>query len=407
MQIFDTWSNSRLGSSPADDVILINLIPFQVPAFTSKCGKNLTESNAIAYFLANAQLRGTNDWDQAQIWQWTSFADSELLPAACTLVFPLLGIMQFQKNQAERARKDVDQALGVLNTRLINNTFLVGERITLADIAVFTTLLQLFENVLEAGDRKNFTAVTRWFTTMLNQPQVKAVVKDFKLCTKALVFDAAKFAAFQAQQAGGAGGAAAVKKEKAPKAAAAPKKPAAEKEAAEEPDATELALRGEPESKDPFAALPKGKFDMDDFKRFYSNEAEEKSIPYFWDKFDSENYSIWFGEYKYNEELTKAFMSCNLIGGMFQRLDKMRKQAFSSMCLFGTDNDSTISGVWVWRGQDLAFKLSPDWQIDYEVYDWKKLDPTSAETKDLVKQYFSWVGTDKKGRKFNQGKIFK
>jgi len=43
---------------------------------------------------------------------------------------------------------------------------------------------------------------------------------------------------------------------------------------------------------------------------------------------------------------------------MFQRLDKMRKQAFASVCLFGEDNNSTISGVWVWRGQDLAFPVS-------------------------------------------------
>ena len=28
-------------------------------------------------------------------------------------------------------------------------------------------------------------------------------------------------------------------------------------------------------------------------------------------------------------------MSCNLIGGMIQRLDTMRKNAFGSMCLFG------------------------------------------------------------------------
>lgn len=92
---------------------------------------------------------------------------------------------------------------------------------------------------------------------------------------------------------------------------------------------------------------------------------------------------------------------------MFQRLEKMRKQAFASVCLFGTDNDSSISGVWVWRGQELAFKLSPDWQIDYESYDWKKLDAKSEETKKLVEQYFSWTGADSKGRKFNQGKIFK
>jgi elongation factor 1-gamma len=43
---------------------------------------------------------------------------------------------------------------------------------------------------------------------------------------------------------------------------------------------------------------------------------------------------------------------------MYQRLDKMRKNAFASMCLFGTDNDSSISGIWVWRGQELAFEVS-------------------------------------------------
>ena len=59
------------------------------------------------------------------------------------------------------------------------------------------------------------------------------------------------------------------------------------------------------------------------------------------------------------------------------------------------------------RGQDLVFELSEDWQIDYSSYEWKKLDPEAAETKDLVNQYFSWTGTDKDGRKFNQGKIYK
>ena len=92
---------------------------------------------------------------------------------------------------------------------------------------------------------------------------------------------------------------------------------------------------------------------------------------------------------------------------MFQRLDKLRKNAFASVCLFGENNNSTISGIWVWRGQDLAFELSPDWQIDYNSYDWKKLDAKSDETKKLVEQYFKWEGTDLTGRKFNQGKIFK
>lgn len=55
---------------------------------------------------------------------------------------------------------------------------------------------------------------------------------------------------------------------------------------------------------------------MDAFKRVYSNEdTATKAIPYFWENFDAENYSIWFCEYKYPEELTLTFMSCNLISG--------------------------------------------------------------------------------------------
>ena len=59
---------------------------------------------------------------------------------------------------------------------------------------------------------------------------------------------------------------------------------------------------------------------------------------------------------------------------MMQRLDKLRKNAFSSMCLFGENNNSTISGIWVWRGHDLVFELSDDWKIDYSSYNWTKVD---------------------------------
>ena len=92
---------------------------------------------------------------------------------------------------------------------------------------------------------------------------------------------------------------------------------------------------------------------------------------------------------------------------MYQRLEKLRKNAFASMCLFGENNNSTISGIWVWRGHDLAFELSDDWKIDYSSYDWTKLEPESEETKTMVNNYLKWVGEDKEGRKFNQGKIFK
>lgn len=147
-------------------------------------------------------------------------------------------------------------------------------------------------------------------------------------------------------------------------------------------DEAEKALAEEPKKKDPFEQFPKGNWNFDEFKRVYSNEdTETKALPYFWEHFEPENYSIWYCEYKFPKELTLTFMSCNLIGGMFQRLDKMRKNAFGSMALFGENNNSTISGIWFWRGQELAFTLSPDWQIDYDSYEWKKLDPAIPRPK--------------------------
>ncbi|XP_012264331.1 elongation factor 1-gamma [Athalia rosae] len=379
-----------LGETNKSDAFLKKFPLGKVPAFETADGKYITESNAIAYYVANEQLRGKTDVERAEIVQWFGFADSEILPASCAWVFPLLGIMQYNKQTIDHAKQDVHQALTVLNSHLLTRTYLVGERLTLADISVAMTLLHLYQYVLEPSLRKSFQNVNRWFQTIIYQPESIKVIGNFKLADKTI----------------------APKKEKKEKAKEAkeakePKQAKEHKKDTKEPAELLDDLPAEPKTKDPFDLMPKGTFDMDSFKRCYSNEDESVSIPFFWKEFDPAHYSIWFGEYKYPEELTKVFMSCNLIGGMYQRLDKMRKAAFASVCLFGEDNNSTISGIWVWRGQELAFPLSPDWQIDYESYNWEKLDPAKEETKKLVQQYFSWTGTDKEGRKFNQGKIFK
>ena len=72
---------------------------------------------------------------------------------------------------------------------------------------------------------------------------------------------------------------------------------------------------------------------------------QDVSMPWFWENFDHENYSIWYCEYMYPDELRLTFMSANLVGGMMQRLDKLRKYAFGSVAVFGSNNNSSISGV--------------------------------------------------------------
>jgi elongation factor 1-gamma len=154
------------------------------------------------------------------------------------------------------------------------------------------------------------------------------------------------------------------KEEKPAKEAAKPAKKEKAAEAADDAGEEEDDVYAdEPKQKDPFAEMPKSSFNMDEFKRVYSNEdTATKAIPYFWKNFDRENCSIWFCEYKYPDELTQVFMTCNLVSGFFQRLEKLRKNAFASMCVFGENNNNTIAGVWVWRGQELAFQVSDVWK---------------------------------------------
>lgn len=98
---------------------------------------------------------------------------------------------------------------------------------------------------------------------------------------------------------------------------------------------------------------------LDAFKRCYSNEdTATVAIPYFWENFDKEGWSIWKAEYKYKEELKRVFMSSNLVSGMIQRLDKFRKYAFASVLILGEDGNNVIEGIWVMRGQELGFDVS-------------------------------------------------
>merc|ERR1719189_3501133 len=120
-----------------------------------------------------------------------SMADSDILPAACTWVFPTMGIMQYNKNATERAKEDIKGVMKALNDHLLAKTFLVGERISLADIAVCCTLLSLYKQVMDPSFRGAYQNVNRWFTTVVNQPNAEVV-----LCSKEAQFDAKKFAEF-------------------------------------------------------------------------------------------------------------------------------------------------------------------------------------------------------------------
>ncbi|EFN72739.1 Elongation factor 1-gamma [Camponotus floridanus] len=147
----------------------------------------LYDSNAIAFFLSNSQLRREDDlFASSKVLQWTNYAQNHILPAVSGWVLPSLDISvsKEMKTNAKVSKEDVLFALRTLDNTLHIRTYLIGERITLADISVFVTLLPLYEYVLDPHHRKQYINLNRWFSTILNQPQVKCVVENFTFCTK-------------------------------------------------------------------------------------------------------------------------------------------------------------------------------------------------------------------------------
>lgn len=345
-------------------------------------------------------LVGTNSSynpQNVEVDQWLSWGNEYLWSTVRNYVLPSVSVVKVDSSILAQAKKELLALLKVFNNILYTKTFLVGERLTLADVSVALNLLPAFQYILDTETRKGIVNVTRWFLTVVNNPAVKEVVGTVTLVEKTVEFDETMYKKFQTKCS-------LTKKDEKPKSEKKEKKTA---KSEDELDAADAAIAAQPKFVDPFASMPVGTFVMDNFKRVYSNEdTATKAIPFLWENFDHDNYSIWYGEYKFPKELTLTFMSCNLISGMFQRLEKLKKHGFASVCLFGTDNNSTISGIWIWRGHKLAFELSPDWQVDYESYDWKKLDSKNETTKKIVNEYLLWEGNFD-GKKFNQGKIFK
>jgi elongation factor 1-gamma len=365
-----------------------------VPNYISNDKKvKLFEDIAIAYYLTSDQLRGTNLEDQSSVLQWLSYGSNELGSAVASWVYPSLSLVESTAGQIAKAEADLKECLTFLDAHLKTRTFLVSERITLADISLAADLALALKHVADADFRAPFVNVIRWWTTIVNQENFKKVTGEITLCSKPAKFCANRFSEYKSKQV--VKPAAVEKKPKAEKPKEDPKPKVAEKQAqAEEEEET----YDEPKN-DPFAALPKGTFNMDEFKRTYSNnDTLTVAMPYLFKNFEKEFYSVWLCEYKYANELTQTFMTSNLIGGMFQRIEKLRKNAFGSMIVWGENNNNTIAGIWFWRGQELCFPLCQDWTTDYESYEWRKMNIDDENDRKLISQFFAWEG-EYKGKK--------
>merc|ERR1712080_448035 len=338
----------------------------KVPAFAGEKGFKLTETIAITLYLINfadpkSPLLGKNAKEYALILKWLSLSNSELLPQISAAFTRLTGAAPYNKKIVDDALAQADKVAAIYESRLADFTYLVGERLSLADLFSAVHFVRGFDHLFGSEWRKQFPNITRWFKTVISHPILHAKIGDYKFREKPVEYVAPK-------------------KEKKPQA------PKADKKADDEEPPAQA-----PKPKHPLAALGAPKIPIDEWKRTVSNNKPEVALKYFWDEFyNDEDWSLWKVDYKYNDELTLTFMSNNLVGGFFARLTGSTKFMYGDLVVYGENNDNGITGFFLVRGQDYvpAVNVAPDW----ESYSYSKLDPKDPETKTFIEKMINWEG---------------
>ena len=148
------------------------LSPFQQPpVLVLEDGSAVPRTNAILRTLASLRedlsLRGYTTFDEAAVEQWLDWAFYQLEPLAMVLTVgeTLSGMApEMVKAAKAAATSKLGPELHALEKGLATKTYLVGERISLADVSTAVVVAAVW-GVLDAKVKAELPHVTRWLLT--------------------------------------------------------------------------------------------------------------------------------------------------------------------------------------------------------------------------------------------------
>jgi glutathione S-transferase len=142
----------------------------RIPLLELEDGSCLAESNAIQWYLAEGTpLLPEDRLQRAQVLQWMFFEQYSHEPYIAVLRFwTFAGWLEEKAAQVPERRERGYQALGVMEGHLARRDWFVGERYSIADIALYA-----YTHVAGEGgfDLERFPAVRRWLARVAGEPR--------------------------------------------------------------------------------------------------------------------------------------------------------------------------------------------------------------------------------------------
>lgn len=112
----------------------------KIPVLELDDGRCLSESNAILNFLAEGTaLLPSDSFDKAKVLQWQFFEQYSHEPfiAVARYIAKYLGLPDARRAEYESKQSGGHKALQVMEDQLSNNSYLLGEQLTVADISLY------------------------------------------------------------------------------------------------------------------------------------------------------------------------------------------------------------------------------------------------------------------------------
>ena len=324
-----------------------------LPFLETKEG-NISESLSIQTFLANKfkpELLGSSIFERAKVNQWIEFASCEIQKCLQDIIYPIFNWKEYNKELSDESNKKLKQYMIILEKELSNgNKYILGSKITLADIILFRYLrffmmLHFTENVRNSL----FPKLTKWFENIMNSPEAIEAYGRTILCKKQIKPLNIKFDKNKLSNEGKHG----AKKEKNP-------------------------------------------LDLESFKQeFFEDKSnhKDKAMEKFWKEFDPKGYSLWWMEYQnLDTEGKKLFRTKNSRNFFLERLDDdFKRFAFGIHGVYGNEGDYKVRGVWLWRGNEIPKEIKENDYFKYLTI--KNLKFDNNNDKQLVNEY--WTKTNK------------
>jgi len=140
----------------------------RVPTLVLNDGRALAESGAILYhFAQDTEYLPADGYERAQVLQWMFFEQYDIEPNIAVVRFWALGDISVSDELREPKIEAGHRALAALQRHLGRHQFLVGERYSIADIAVYG-----YVHVAHDGgfSLQAYPAVRAWLTRVAAHP---------------------------------------------------------------------------------------------------------------------------------------------------------------------------------------------------------------------------------------------